>query len=305
MNKRQAQAAQGAGRRPDEITGRELIRRQLKRLRESSGLSMQQLADEFHYSKGRYADMESGRTLPTKEFAAVLDQRFKPLLKFTELLSNVRDALIAEHMKEMLPKEQAAVRIQTFSSSVMPGLLQTEEYARALTRASIPGAPDDQIAARVSLRMERQLLFFREDPPFYWAILDEAVLARTVGTDEVMAEQLRHLEEIILNPRNKVQILPFAAREHGMMGGSLNLWTLRDGRTVALAESFGPGEPIESPTRVSFYSEMFDEVKINALSPEGSLRLIRRYLKDYHHEADDGQPVAQEQLQRGGQRAVS
>ncbi|SFD26165.1 hypothetical protein SAMN05421773_11233 [Streptomyces aidingensis] len=249
-------------------------------------MSMQQFADYLKYSKGRVADLESGRSLPTMEFAMLLDQRFKPMIKFTELLANVHDALVAEHMKEMLPKERDAVRIQTFTSSVVPGLLQTERYALELTREYMLGASDHEIAARVSLRMDRQLVFFREDPPFYRAVIDESALARRVGTAEVMADQLRHFEEIIVNPRNRVQILPFSAGGHGMMGGSVSLWHLADGHTVALVESFGPGEPVESPPRVSFYNELFDEARQKALPPNDSLDIIRRYIKEYDNEAD-------------------
>jgi transcriptional regulator with XRE-family HTH domain len=272
------------GGKPEDVTGRELICRQLKRLRESLGMSMQQFADEFNYSKGRIADMESGRKLPSLPFAEKLDQRYKPMLTFVELLANVRDALVAEHMRELLPHEQKAARIQTFTSSVVPGLLQTEHYAWALSRESMPGATDHEISQRVSLRMDRQDVFKRDEPPFYRAVVDESALARPVGSTSVMAKQLQALLTLQEKPRNEVLILPFRAGAHGLQGGSLNLWHLEDGRAVALVESFGPGEPIENPAKVTFYSEMFDAVKIAALPQEESLELVRRYLEGYENE---------------------
>lgn len=270
--------------RLEEITGRELIRRQLKRLRESLGMSMQQFADSLNYSKGRIADLESGRTLPTAQFAALLDERYSPMITFTELLANVRDALVAEHMRDLLPEEQKAVRIQAFTSSVMPGLVQTENYAWELSRKSMPGASDQEISARAALRMDRQLVLVRREPPYYRAVIDEAAFARPVGGSGVMAEQLRHIASMVTNRRNSIQVLPFGAGCHGMMGGSLSLWTLADGRVVALVESYGSGEPIENPARVSFYSEIFDQAKEAALSQGDSLDLIRQYQKEYEND---------------------
>jgi transcriptional regulator with XRE-family HTH domain len=269
----------------DDITGRDLIRMQLKRERESAGLTLRELAAELNWSKSILGAVETGDRLPKPDLAAALDARFNPTLKFVELLANVRDSLIAEHMRELLPQERKAVRIQTFTSSVINGLLQTRGYAYAMSRDGMPGATDEAIADRVTLRMDRQEdVFQREDPPFYRAIIDEAVLARPVGDKLVMAEQLRHLVQLSRKPRSEVLILPFCAGGHGLMGGSLALWHLADGRAVALAESFGPGEPIENPARVTFYSEMYDAVKIAALPPEESLKLIDRYVKEYDND---------------------
>jgi hypothetical protein len=187
----------------------------------------------------------------------------------------------AEHMKELLPHEKEAVRIQFFSSSAVPGLLQTEPYAWALTRKSLPGASDSEISARVSLRIDRQQVLVRPEAPYCWGVIDEAVLTRPLAAKGAMLDQLQHLEQFAANPRNTFQIVPNIAGLHGFMGGSLALLHLEDGRTVALVESFGPGEPIENPARVAFYSEMYDAVKIAALPPDDSLKLISRYVKEY------------------------
>lgn len=269
----------------DEITGRDLIRRQLKRLREAQGLSIRQLADELTWSKSMIGDVESGHRLPKAELVAALDAYFRPVLSFAELLDNVRDALIAEHMKELLPHEKKAVRIQTFTSSVIPGLLQTPQYAWELSKAHMFGATDDVITARVALRLDRQEIFNREETPvIYRAVIDEAALARHVGPKSVMAEQLRKLLDIGTNHQDAVLIYPNDAPAHSMMGGSLSVWHLADGRTVALVESFGPGEPVENPSRVAVYCEMFDKARANALSDEASADLIRRYIKEYEND---------------------
>jgi transcriptional regulator with XRE-family HTH domain len=260
---------------------------QLKRLREAAGLTIRELATELHWSKSILGAVETGDRLPKAALAAALDEKFNPTLKFTELLNNVRDALVAEHMRDLLPQERRAVRIQTFTSSVIPGLLQTESYAWELSRQSMPGSTDRDLSQRVALRMDRQGdVFKRDDPPFYRAVIDESALARPIGTNAGMAAQLQALVAFCEDSRHQVLILPFGTGGHGLQGGSLNLWHLEDGRTVALVESFGPGEPIENPARVAFYSEMYDAVKIAALPPDDSLKLISRYVKEYESEDD-------------------
>lgn len=144
----------GKAQKPDEMTGRALIRRQLKRVRESAGMSMQQFAEEFNYSKGTIADMEAGRHLPTLEFGALLDERYRPMLTFVELLANVRDALVAEHTRDLLPQEQEAGRIQAFTSSVLPGLLQTRAYAWELSREYMTWASSGEVWEWAQLRIE-------------------------------------------------------------------------------------------------------------------------------------------------------
>jgi hypothetical protein len=99
-----------------------------------------------------------------------------------------------------------------------------------------------------------------------------------------MAHQLHKLISINENHHRSVHVYPFQAPAQSVMGGSLSLWHLADGRTIALVESFGPGEPVESPARAGAYCEMFDQARVNALSAEDSMELIRRYIKEYEND---------------------
>jgi transcriptional regulator with XRE-family HTH domain len=106
-------------------TARDLIAWQLKRLRDRDGLSLRALADELTYSHTYLGDIETGRKIPTEPMARALDGRFDPPIRFTELLECVREMLVAAHVRDLLPKLRKAVRIQSFASSVIPGLLQS------------------------------------------------------------------------------------------------------------------------------------------------------------------------------------
>lgn len=98
------------------------------------------------------------------------------------------------------------------------------------------------------------MVFERKSPPPYWVLIDEFALMRAPAAKATLLEQLRHVEEVSANPQITVQVIPMRAGVHGMMGGNLSLWTLKDGRAAAMGESFGPGEPIENPARVSHCS---------------------------------------------------
>ncbi|WP_234306790.1 DUF5753 domain-containing protein [Streptomyces sp. NRRL F-2890] len=102
-------------------------------------------------------------------------------------------------------------------------MLQTESYAREHIRAGLPAAPHDEVEALVASRMDRQYIFARADPPFYWAIMDEAAFRRPTGDKTVMCEQLEHILRFAENPHVTVQVLPFVEGLHPMLGGESDL----------------------------------------------------------------------------------
>src|SRR5262249_7667423 len=162
------------------------------------------------------------------------------------------------YSREFVSKESDAMRIQVFTSSIVPGLLQTEDYTRECYREDLAAEALNELDARVTARMKRQRIFGGDSPPLYWAILDEAALRRPTGNKEIMRGQLEHLLQMTENPHVTIQVLPFGRALHPMMGGSLTLLTLKDGTTVALVESFASGEAVDSPKRVVELVQRFD-----------------------------------------------
>jgi transcriptional regulator with XRE-family HTH domain len=265
-----------------------MIARRLKAHRLRRGLSQRQLAELIGYPASYIARIETAKQRPSDKVAAALDEKLDTNGEFADLLEMARALVIEPGAREVLAKEATAERIRTFVSSTVPGLLQTSDYAHDLTVAARPNDPGEEIGEVVAARLGRQRkVFDRDDPPLYRAVIDEAALARPVGPDAVMAAQLRALLKVGTHHRNRVQILPFHAREYAMMGGTLVLLDLEGGRTAALVENFRTAQPVESPSEVVECQELFEAVQSSALDGKASAELIRRYIKEYDHAADD------------------
>ncbi|WP_329127874.1 helix-turn-helix transcriptional regulator [Streptomyces caniferus] len=267
-------------------TPRTVLGRRLRRLRESAGLSQRALADKVGYPHTYLSRVERGEQLPSEALAEDLDTHFATDGLFVELLSMAQDASIPDYGRVVVDGESKAARIQVFGSSLIPGLLQTEGYAHALFRESLPGESEERINERVATRMRRKRVFEKEQAPYYWAIMDEAALRRPVGSLPTMRAQLRHVIAAVEAPRISVQVLPFAQGAHPMLGGSLSLHTLPNGVTHAYVESFASGEAVESPERVLELTQRFDVARSKSLPERETLDLIRRYLREYENEED-------------------
>jgi transcriptional regulator with XRE-family HTH domain len=271
----------------------QMIARRLREHREAHGLSQGALAKLIGYPQSYISKVENGKQRPGDGLSEALDAHFGTHGEFVALLEMARALLIEPGAREVVAKELVSVRLRTFASGVIPGLLQTEDYARSQFRKGRPRDTEDQIEERVAARLNRHVkLFGRDDPPFYRAVIDEAALARPAHSKKVMADQLRALLPYQNHPRIRVHVLPFTAYDHGMQGGSLNLLDLEAGGTVALVESFRTGQPVESPREVVEYEELFEAVQHEALPVHESGDLIRRYIEDYDDAADDYPPVA-------------
>lgn len=269
------------------LTPRVRLGRRLRRLRERKGLSLRQLSERAGgYSHSYLGRVELGEQLPSEAMANTLDHFFDTDGVLAELLELAHDTLIPDYSRKAVDKEPEARRIQVFNSSVIPGLLQTPGYTRAAFRRSQLGESEEQISERVAIRVKRQRILDRKEPPYYWGIMDESALKRPIGDPPCMAAQMKHLLRLAVRSHVTVQVLPFDRGGHPMLGGSLTLHTLPDGATIAVVESFDSGEPVESPRRVLELTQRFDTVRSLALTDDESFDLIRTYVKEYEVEDD-------------------
>ncbi|SEB72920.1 Helix-turn-helix domain-containing protein [Streptomyces sp. 2224.1] len=270
----------------DRATPRTVLGRRLRRLREAASLSQRALADKVGYPHTYLSRVERGEQLPSEALAEALDAHFATDGLFVELLSMAQDASIPDYGRAVLDEETKAARIQVFESSLIPGLLKTNTYAHALIRKSLPGECEERVCELAAARMRRKRVFDREESPFYWAIMDEAALKRPVGGAKCMTEQIDHILTMTQSPHTSIQVLPFNQGEHPLLAGSLTLLTLRNGTTTGYAESFASGQSVESPRRVLQLTQRFDIARSMALPEDGSLDLIRSYLREYEDEED-------------------
>jgi hypothetical protein len=178
--------------------------------------------------------------------------------------------------------ETEAYVIREYVQQVVPGLLQTEEYARAMIRAARPDSTIDEVERRVRVRMQRQSLLNQDDPVNLWVVLDEAVLSRPIGGDMVMRRQLEHIAEAAALPHVTVQILPFEVGAHAGMDGTFAILKFPESADtdVVFAENATGGLFLEKAEELRKYHFIFDHIRAVALRPEESVALIAKLAKE-------------------------
>lgn len=255
-----------------------LLGRRLRRLRERKGISLRVLAEAVHYPHSYISRVERGEQLPSQALAEVLDAYFEAEGVLEELLAAARKSTIPRYGRVVVNNELMATRIRVFGGSVVPGLLQTESYARALFRASLPDASDQQIEDHVRTRLQRKVVLEESDRLHYEAVIDEAVLERKVGGAHCMAGQLRALLRAAETPRMTIQVLPFECGGHPLLGGSLSLLTFTNGAMDGYVESFFSGKRARSEGEKRKLQRTYSAILDKALSIVESRTLMRELL---------------------------
>ncbi|MDT3397467.1 helix-turn-helix transcriptional regulator [Streptomyces sp. B1866] len=266
-----------------------VLAKEVGRWRSRQGLSIRELAEKAHFKHSYVGRVERGEQMPSEKLAECLDVALETGGTFSDILDAALAGTIQEYSRKSAAQEAKAERIQVARSSTVPALLQTPDYARALYRVDDPKAPTEEVERDVADRMDRKKVLEREDPPLYWAIMDEAVLKRPIGGTSTMLGQLSHILKASENRRITIQIVPFESGEYAMMGGSLTLLTSPSGLTVAYVESFGSGELVESAKRVVQLTHRFDSVRRLALSEPESLEMVKKYLEAYRGKESQAQ----------------
>ncbi|MEU1630196.1 helix-turn-helix transcriptional regulator [Streptomyces sp. NPDC020096] len=256
-----------------------LLGAKARKHRERLGWTQRDVGERLHFSHNRIAQVELGTDPPTWDMCVALDAVLGAGGQLTELW----DHMVRERVRDQFPDgvqkyvflEAKATRIYRYSPQIVPGLLQTEAYARAALRKGLPRAPQEEIEEKVAARMGRQHLLRKAPPPTLWAVLDEAVIRRPVGGPHTMHDQLAHIVEAAQAPDVTVQVMPFNRGEYAIMGGSLTLLSFADGPDVAYLEGIGAGILAEQPDQVTEHSLTYDLTQTQALPPDDSLALIK------------------------------
>lgn len=282
----------------------------VRRLRMAAGLTQAELGVKAHVVSTRITQIErASGARPTLELARALDVALDADDLLVDLWPYVYREAFPDWFRKFMEYAARAVIIREYAAHVVPGLLQTEDYARALLRVGRTLGSEEQLEERVSLRMGRQERLCTPDRPELWAVLDEAVLRRPVGGHVVMREQLARLLGTTAEPHVTVQVLPFDQGEHDVLGGSLTVLTMPDGSEVAYTEGAHYGQLIEDPDEVRSFALSYDRLRAAALPPLMSLDMIRSVMEDNHRGAKvpsrtERRRLAQEQLQQSGGRQL-
>jgi transcriptional regulator with XRE-family HTH domain len=267
---------------------------ELRRLREAARLTCEEVADHLECSASKISRVETGRvSVSPRDVRDMLELYGVPTAQRESLVQLARDSrqkgwwhaysdTMQPQMATYIGLESAASEIRIYEVSLIPGLLQTEDYARAVIRAGMVNSPAEDIERRVALLMARQPAVVREDPPKVWAVLDEAALRRRVGGAGLMRLQLEHLLAQAALPNVAVQVIPFGGGAHPAMGRPFIILVFpeRVDTDVVYLEDLTSALYLEDVAEVDRYNVFFNHLRATALSFDDSAALITSVLKE-------------------------
>ena len=273
---------------------RMLLGGQLRRLREAVGITPEHAGYEIRASRSKISRLENGRVkLKSRDVTDLLtlygvtDEDTRT--KFLELVrqSNAADwwrkysDILPDWFETYVGLEAAAATIRSFEVQFVHGLFQTEDYARAVTRLR-KAAPDDEVERRVALRLKRQELLGRPNPPYIWSVMDEAVLRRAVGGPAVMRAQFQHLIEVAELPHVTLQVVPFSRGVHAGESGSFTVLRFEERGLpdVVYIEQLTGATYLDQRSDVEHYLAVVDELSSVALTPAGTTRFIEQVARE-------------------------
>ncbi|UUN26825.1 helix-turn-helix transcriptional regulator [Streptomyces sp. FIT100] len=255
---------------------------ELKARREAAGLTQGELGRRVFVSGGYIGQFEQAIRKPQKDVAARIDEILQTDGFFERMWKKlIADSPYTEYFAYVAELEQLATKICEYAPAVVPGLLQTAEYARAVYLASNPLASDEYIEDMVRVRTDRAAVLKDAARPVYWVVLHEATLRIQVGEPAVMAGQLDCIVAMACERKVLVQVLPFSAGAHPQMGKLLTLMEFADAPPTAYTEGVLSGNLLDNPAVVRRAQGDYDLLRATALSPETSLAMIDSVAEDY------------------------
>jgi hypothetical protein len=273
-----------------------ILGRQLQTLREKAGMSYEEAAGTIYASAWTLRRMEKAEVGLKLNYVKSLLMAYgitdvRDIDTFLDLAREANKPGWWHSYTDVLPPwfrvfpglEQAAGLIRGYEPHCIPGLLQTEDYARALTAAGYPNASPEETARRVALRMTRQQILRRPEPPRLWVVIDEAVLRRPVGGPAVMRAQLGRLIEAAAQPNITLQVLPLAAGAHPVMYGMFHLlrFPAAELPDIVYGENLTSAFYLDKPDDVAHYTEALDRLCAQASPADKTASILRRIRKDY------------------------
>jgi transcriptional regulator with XRE-family HTH domain len=266
---------------------------ELRRLREAARLTCEEVAEHLECSASKISRVETGRV-------SVSPRDVRDMLKLYGVPEQQRDSLVQlsrdsrqkgwwhaygdinPQFATYVGLESAASEIRVYEVNLIPGLLQTEEYARTMIRAGTMNGNLADVDRMVALRMARQPALTRNDPPMLWTVVDEAALRRRVGGTELMRSQLEHVLELSSLKNVAMQVIPFGAGAHPAMGRPFVILVFpeRIDPDVVYLEDLTSAFYLEDVDEVDRYNVFFNHLRATALSFDDSAALVTSVLKD-------------------------
>nr|WP_203894749.1 helix-turn-helix transcriptional regulator [Planobispora longispora] len=272
-----------------------VIGTQLRRLREERHITLDEAGRAIRASHSKVSRMEHGRvSFRARDVADLLtlygvegEEERAALLSLVERANqpgwwhNYSD-ILPTWFETYVGLEQSASMIRNYEVQFVPGLLQTEDYARAVILLGFPDASEEELRRRVRLRMARQRLLYTTSPPRLWVVLDEAVLRRPLGGPEVMRGQIDHLLQVLDLPNVTIQIAPFSMGGHSAAGGPFSIlrFSQPDLPDVVYMEQLTSAVYLEKRSEVDRYVEVMERLCIDAEPGAKTRELLTRFREE-------------------------
>jgi Domain of unknown function (DUF5753)/Helix-turn-helix domain len=274
---------------------RMLLGAQLRRLRETAGVTRDDAGYHIRASGSKISRMELGRVsfkerdvTDLLEFYGIDDVAEKE--KLVQLTREANATPWYQKFQDVVPDwfhvfvglEEAAQLIRVYEVQFVPGLLQTEEYARAVILQGAPALDSDEVERRVALRLGRQKLLTRENPPRYWVVMDEAALRRPMGGRDVHVGQIERLIDLVGEPNITIQVMPFRYGGHAAEGGAFTIMRFpeTDLPDVVYMEYLTGAHYIDKPEEVERYAAVMERLSVAGTSPDRTREILSGMLKD-------------------------
>ncbi|AXI77938.1 helix-turn-helix domain-containing protein [Peterkaempfera bronchialis] len=282
---------------------------ELRHAREAMSYSQGDLANLLHVDRSLVCRIEAGERVPQRHFVEGCDRALNTSGRIKRIWSQVDWYAEIEHpdwFQRYADMEAQAVAVRQFQLARISGLLQTEDYARAMFCGGLSEWDEARIDELVAARMSRQRRFLTGGAPLLIVVLDESAIRCHVGNPEVMRGQLDHLLTLAQRPNVVLQVAPFDRYDLRRPDASMTLLTLPDGHDWVYSESLDRGHFVDNPEVIADYARTYDLLRAGALSPRETVAFITSAREGYDHDAA-GAPsgsVAQEQPQRDQRRRV-
>jgi transcriptional regulator with XRE-family HTH domain len=270
------------------------LAKELRAARNSAGLTARELARALGWSEAKVSRIETARR-------GILTQNVEVMLDFLGLQGEDRERLLkmARDIREpawwelgrdlphqltaLIDAEERAKRITDVTLNLLPGLLQTRAYTRAVMEAA--GVPDDRIDDHVSIRQVRQGILGKRDPVTLCCFIDETALMRPIGGAKVMADQLHKIISSCEEQNVTVRVIPLSVGAHAGLSGTFVLFEFAKARPVVYLEARRSGAFIDEPDDVALFSDAVERLETHATDRAVSKKILQKYLKQYESEA--------------------
>ncbi|MFD4943920.1 Scr1 family TA system antitoxin-like transcriptional regulator [Streptomyces sp. NPDC058409] len=247
--------------------------------RVAAGLTQAQLADRVGHQVETIASIEQGRRALLPGLARQLDQLLDTKKALETAVENMPEIdLIPAWAEQYMDLEHAALALSWFENQVLPGLLQTKNYARAVFRTDVPTLSEEDIEQRIAARLERQEILLRKPPPTASFIFSEAILIDRLGGNDVHTEMLQHVRACMEIPGIAIQVMPLGRRTHAGLSGPFILLETPDHQRLAYTETQRGSQLISTPDEVSILERKYAMLRTQALNTEATRELLDRLL---------------------------